>query len=54
LTPWDGASHFWVVSGALMAAVIFAPLIEAVCSCGDTILYLALSFMAPGTLFVHD
>jgi len=48
--------HFWVVSGAsLMAAVICALLIEAVRSVRETrIMYLALSFMALGTLFsVH-
>src|SRR3990172_10954707 len=54
---WMAASfHFWVVSGAsLMAAIICALLIEAVRSVRETrILYLALSFMALGTLFsVH-
>ena len=50
------AFHFYVVSGAsLMAAVICALLIEAVRSVRETrIMYLALSFMALGTLFsVH-
>jgi hypothetical protein len=50
------AFHFYVVSGAsLMAAVICALLIQAVRSVRETrILYLALSFMALGTLFsVH-
>jgi len=54
---WMATSfHFWVVSGAsLMAAVICALLIEAVRSVRETrIMYLALSFMALGTLFsVH-
>jgi len=50
------AFHFWVVSGAsLMAAAICALLIESVRSVRETrIMYLALSFMALGTLFsVH-
>jgi hypothetical protein len=50
------AFHFYVVSGAsIMAAVICALLIEAVRSVRETrIMYLALSFMALGTLFsVH-
>src|SRR3989304_3523121 len=50
------AFHFYVVSGAsLMAAVICALLIHAVRSVRETrIMYLALSFMALGTLFsVH-
>src|SRR3990172_5600197 len=50
------ALHFYVVSGAsIMAAVICALLIEAVRSVRETrIMYLALSFMALGTLFsVH-
>src|SRR3990170_4482457 len=50
------AFHFYVVSGAsIMAAVICALLIQAVRSVRETrIMYLALSFMALGTLFsVH-